>query len=47
MKLTDEQLLIFLFNDIADFLEELTWGNLDSRNIMAKARQLQKVIEGE
>ena len=47
MKLTDEELLSLLLNDIADFLEELTLGNLDSFNIMSKARQLQRLIKGE
>jgi hypothetical protein len=47
MKLTDEQLLSVLFNEVADFLDELVEGNLDSYNIMTKARELQKVIQGE
>jgi hypothetical protein len=47
MELTKEELLSLLFDDIADFLEELTLGNLDSFNIMNKARQLQRLIKGE
>ena len=47
MKLTDKELLSLLLNDIADFLEELSLGNLDSFNIMNKARQLQRLIKGE
>ena len=47
MKLTDEELLSLLLNDIADFLEELTLGNLDSFNIMEIATKLLSLIKGE
>jgi len=47
MKLTDQELLSLLLNDIADFLEELTLGNLDSFNIMEIATKLLSLIKGE
>ncbi len=47
MKLTEEQLLDLLFNEIAVFLEELVDGNLDSYNIMKTAKELLKTIQGE
>ena len=47
MKLTDKELLSLLLNDIADFLEELTLGNLDSFNIMEIATKLLSLIKGE
>jgi len=47
MKLTDEELLSLLLNDISDFLEELSLGNLDSFNIMEIATKLLSLIKGE
>jgi HPt (histidine-containing phosphotransfer) domain-containing protein len=47
MKLTYKELLSLLLNDIADFLEELTLGNLDSFNIMEIATKLLSLIKGE
>jgi hypothetical protein len=47
MKLTDEELLSLLLNDIADFLQELSLGNLDSFNIMEIATKLLSLIKGE
>ena len=47
MKLTDQELLSLLLNDIADFLEELTLGNLDTFNIMEIATKLLSLIKGE
>ena len=47
MKLTKKDLIEILFNDVANFLDQLVDGNLDSYNIMIKAKELQKLIKGE